>query len=87
MIERGKGRLMERHKLSEDEAFRRLRRAAMNSRRPMADIAQALLVSESVAEGCRRLSSWGRRPASPFPKDTHHLAPVRPLLYASTRGQ
>ena len=49
IIERAKGRLMARYHLSEDEAFRRLRRAAMDSRRPMVDIARALLVSESVA--------------------------------------
>ena len=42
---------MERLNLTEDEAFRRLRRAAMNSRRPMADLARALLVSESIADG------------------------------------
>ena len=41
---------MERLNLTEDEAFRRLRRAAMNSRRPMVEIARALLVSESVTE-------------------------------------
>jgi two-component system, response regulator PdtaR len=51
VIERAKGRLMERLRLSEDEAFRRLRRAAMNSRRPMVEIARAVLVSESVSEG------------------------------------
>ena len=51
IIERAKGRLMDRLGLSEDEAFRRLRRAAMNSRRPMVDIARAVLVSESVTEG------------------------------------
>jgi two-component system, response regulator PdtaR len=50
IIERAKGRLMERLRLSEDEAFRRLRRAAMNSRRPMVEIARAVLVSESVTE-------------------------------------
>jgi response regulator NasT len=49
VIERAKGTLMDRYKLSEDEAFRRLRRAAMDSRRPMVEIARALLVSESVA--------------------------------------
>jgi AmiR/NasT family two-component response regulator len=49
IIERAKGRLMARHQLSEEEAFRRLRRAAMDSRRPMVDIARALLVSESIA--------------------------------------
>jgi len=49
IIERAKGRLMARYHLSEEEAFRRLRRAAMDSRRPMVEIAKALLVSESVA--------------------------------------
>lgn len=48
IIERAKGRLMTRYQLSEDDAFRRLRRAAMDSRRPMVEIARALLVSESV---------------------------------------
>jgi response regulator NasT len=51
VIERAKGRLMDRLRLSEEEAFRRLRRAAMNSRRPMVDIARAVLVSESVTAG------------------------------------
>ena len=50
IIERAKGRLMARYQLSEDDAFRRLRRAAMDSRRPMVDIARALLVSETVAK-------------------------------------
>jgi response regulator NasT len=49
VVERAKGVLMRRHSLSEEDAFQRLRRAAMDSRRPMADIARALLVSESVA--------------------------------------
>ena len=50
VIERAKGALMARHSLSEEEAFRRLRRAAMDSRKPMVDIARALLVSESVSQ-------------------------------------
>jgi response regulator NasT len=49
VIERAKGTLMARFNLTEEEAFRRLRRAAMDSRRPMVDIARALLVSETVA--------------------------------------
>jgi two-component system, response regulator PdtaR len=48
VIERAKGALMARLGLTEDEAFRRLRRTAMDSRRPMVDIARALLVSESI---------------------------------------
>lgn len=49
IIERAKGALMKRYGLSEEEAFRRLRRTAMDNRRPMVEIARALLVSESVA--------------------------------------
>ena len=49
-VERAKGALMARFGLTEDEAFRRLRRAAMDSRKPMVDIAKALLVSESLAQ-------------------------------------
>ncbi len=49
VIERAKGTLMTRHGLSEDEAFKRLRRTAMDTRRPMVEIARAVLVSESVA--------------------------------------
>ena len=55
VIERAKGRIMDRLSLTEDEAFRRLRRAAMNSRRPMVEIARALLVSESVTEDLPRI--------------------------------
>jgi AmiR/NasT family two-component response regulator len=49
VIERAKGTLMLRHGLTEDEAFKRLRRTAMDTRRPMVEIARAVLVSESVA--------------------------------------
>ena len=55
IIERAKGRLMDRLNLSEEEAFRRLRRGAMNSRRPMVEIARSLLVSESVTEDLPRI--------------------------------
>ena len=49
VIERAKGTLMVRHALTEDQAFQRLRRTAMDNRRPMVEIARAVLVSESVA--------------------------------------
>jgi response regulator NasT len=48
VIERAKGALMARLGLTEDDAFKRLRRAAMDSRKPMVEVARALLVSESV---------------------------------------
>jgi response regulator NasT len=43
LIERAKGVLMKRHRWTEQEAFRRLQRAAMNQRTTMADLAQKVL--------------------------------------------
>jgi two-component system, response regulator PdtaR len=51
VIERAKGRLMARHALTEEQAFQRLRRTAMDARRPMVDIARAVLVSDTVTSG------------------------------------
>ncbi len=48
LIERAKGILMEREKISEPQAFGRIQKASMNSRRSMAEIAQAILLSEAV---------------------------------------
>jgi len=50
VIERAKGTLMACFGLTEEDAFRRLRRAAMDNRQPMVDIAKALLASETVAK-------------------------------------
>jgi response regulator NasT len=43
LIERAKGVLMKRHRWTEQEAFRRLQRAAMNQRTTMAELAQKVL--------------------------------------------
>jgi response regulator NasT len=51
VIDRAKGRIMARFALTEEEAYRRLRRAAMDSRQPMVHVARALLLSESVTGG------------------------------------
>ena len=45
IIERAKGLLMARYRLVEDDAFRRLRRSAMDSQRPLAEVARAVLRS------------------------------------------
>lgn len=45
LIERAKGLLMEQRKLSEEQAYSLLKKASMNMRRPMADVAQAVLVA------------------------------------------
>ena len=45
MIERAKGLLMEKEKLSEQEAFERLRRASQASQRPLRVIAEAVVAT------------------------------------------
>jgi AmiR/NasT family two-component response regulator len=40
---------MERERLAEGEAFTRIRKASMKSRRPMVEIARALLTAEEVS--------------------------------------
>jgi response regulator NasT len=49
VIERAKGRLMDREGLGEDEAYRRLRTTAMNTRRPMVEVALRVLGAEATS--------------------------------------
>lgn len=46
VIERAKGVLMQRHSLSEPEAFRRMQKLAMDKRKSMRQIAEAILLTE-----------------------------------------
>jgi response regulator NasT len=45
IIERAKGLLMEQRKLSEEQAYTLLKKASMRGRKPMADIAEAILMA------------------------------------------
>ena len=49
VIERAKGRLMEQFGLTEDQAFTRMRKAAMDRQLPLVEIARRVL--ESAAQG------------------------------------
>ena len=49
VIERAKGLVMARMGLTENAAYCRLRRSAMDTQRPLADIARAVLLSEEIA--------------------------------------
>lgn len=51
LVERAKGLLMEREKLSEAEAFRRIQKASMDTRRPMAEVADAILLAGGLGRG------------------------------------
>ena len=48
LVERAKGVLMKRQGLSEDEAFKRMRKASMDSRKTMREIAEAILLANTV---------------------------------------
>jgi signal transduction protein with GAF and PtsI domain len=47
-IERAKGILMKTHGFSEEDAFRRIQKMAMNTRRTMKEIAEAIILAKSV---------------------------------------
>ena len=48
LVERAKGALMKHHGLSEDEAFKRIRKTSMDSRKTMREIAEAILLTEKM---------------------------------------
>ncbi len=47
-IERAKGILMKKHGLSEAEAFSRIQRKSMDTRRPIVEIAEAIILAEGM---------------------------------------
>jgi response regulator NasT len=54
IIERAKGILMANQGLSEADAFTLIKRKSMDMRKPMAEIAQALVLSDELAKGIKR---------------------------------
>ena len=48
LIERAKGIIMQTNKVSEEEAFREMRKAAMDKRKSMKEIAEAILLSREI---------------------------------------
>jgi response regulator NasT len=49
LIERAKGYLMDQQGMSEAEAFRKIQQLAMNSRKTMSEVAQAILLARQIA--------------------------------------
>ena len=49
LVERAKGILMKHHGLSEEEAFKRIRKASMDTRKTMREIAEAILLTHKMA--------------------------------------
>lgn len=48
VVEKAKGMLMEKYKLSENDAFKRIQRLSMNNRKTMREVAEALLLAEEA---------------------------------------
>lgn len=53
LVDRAKGILMDRDSLSEKEAFRKIQKMSMNTRKPMKDIAEAIIITHD-AEGAEQ---------------------------------
>ena len=51
VVDRAKGVLMAKHSMGEAEAFRALQRLAMDKRKPLKEIAEAVLIANEVADG------------------------------------
>ncbi len=51
LLDRAKGILMDQKGLSESDAFRRIQKMSMNTRRPMKDIAQAIIITAEGVPG------------------------------------
>lgn len=49
LVERAKGILQQRHQLTEEEAYLRLRNESRRLRRPMKDLAEAIILAEDLA--------------------------------------
>ena len=49
LVERAKGILQQRHQLSEEEAYLRLRNESRRLRRPMKDLAEAIIMTEELS--------------------------------------
>lgn len=48
LVERAKGLLMKRYKLDEEEAFRRLRKKSMDTRRSLREVAEAVIIAHEL---------------------------------------
>lgn len=48
VVERAKGVLMDKYKLTEQEAFRRIQKLSMNNRKSMREVAEAILLAEEL---------------------------------------
>ena len=48
LVEKAKGVLMEKHGISESEAYRRIQQQSMNARKTMKEVAEAVVLADDV---------------------------------------
>jgi AmiR/NasT family two-component response regulator len=51
LVDRAKGILMDKQGLSEAEAFRKIQKMSMDNRKPMKDVAEAIILAHQVGQG------------------------------------
>ncbi len=51
LVDRAKGILMDKQGLSEAEAFRKIQKMSMDNRKPMKDVAEAVILAHQVGQG------------------------------------
>ncbi|OIO95479.1 MAG: response regulator [Anaerolineae bacterium CG2_30_64_16] len=51
LVDRAKGILMDKQGLSEADAFRKIQRMSMDNRKPMKDVAEAIILAHQVGQG------------------------------------
>jgi response regulator NasT len=51
LVDRAKGILMDKQELSESEAFRKIQKMSMDNRKPMKDVAEAIILAHQVGQG------------------------------------
>ncbi len=50
LVDRAKGILMDQHKMSEAEAFRKIQKMSMDTRKPMKEVAEAIILAYQAAK-------------------------------------
>ncbi len=51
LVDRAKGILMDKQGLTESEAFRKIQKMSMDNRKPMKDVAEAIILAHQVGQG------------------------------------
>lgn len=51
LVDRAKGILMDKQELTESEAFRKIQKMSMDNRKPMKDVAEAIILAHQVGQG------------------------------------